>query len=105
MYSQLAVKGPSRGFVVVTPDATGQPQQWNIIGQTKSDDVKFIDDLIVDLATRGVHRPGSPLRHGNLERCGDELSARLQARANASTRSRPSRGSSSSGRCAAPVRP
>ena len=105
VYSQLAVKGPARGFVVVTPDATGQPQQWNIIGQTKSDDVKFIDDLIVDRRDPRVHRPDSPLRHGNLERCGDELSARLQGRANASTRSRRSRGSCSSGRCAAPVRP
>lgn len=57
VYSQLAVKGPARGFVVVTPDATGQPQQWNIIGQTKSDDVKFIDDLIVDLATRACIDP------------------------------------------------
>ena len=57
VYSQLALKGPERGFVVVTPDATGQPQQWNIVGQTKSDDVKFIDDLIVDLATRACIDP------------------------------------------------
>ena len=52
IYSQLAVKGPARGFVVVTPDATGQPRQWNIVGQTKSDDVAFVDDLIADVASR-----------------------------------------------------
>ena len=57
VYSTLATKGPARGFIVVTPDATGQPRQWNIIGETKSDDVKFIDDLLVDLAGRACVDP------------------------------------------------
>jgi polyhydroxybutyrate depolymerase len=52
VYSDLAAKGPERGFVVVTPDATGQPRQWNVIGQTKSDDLTFINDLLTDLKTR-----------------------------------------------------
>jgi len=52
IYSTLATKGPARGFVVVTPDATGQPQQWNIVGQTKSDDVTFIEDVLADVSRR-----------------------------------------------------
>ncbi len=52
VYSDLAVEGPKRGFVVVTPDATGQPRQWNVIGQTQADDVRFIDDLLADVAKR-----------------------------------------------------
>jgi polyhydroxybutyrate depolymerase len=52
IYSGLATKGPARGFVVVSPDATGQPQQWNIVGQTKSDDVTFVHDLLTDVAKR-----------------------------------------------------
>ncbi len=52
VYSGLATKGPARGFVVVTPDATGQPQQWNVVGQTKADDVTFIHDLLTDVAQR-----------------------------------------------------
>ncbi len=52
LYSDLAVKGPARGFVVVTPDATGQPRQWNVIGQTQANDVSFLDDLLADVATR-----------------------------------------------------
>jgi polyhydroxybutyrate depolymerase len=52
VYSDLAVEGPARGFVVATPDATGQPKQWNIVGQTKADDVTFINDLLTDVARR-----------------------------------------------------
>ena len=52
IYSTLATKGPARGFVVVTPDATGQPQQWNVVGQTKADDVTFIHDLLADVSRR-----------------------------------------------------
>ncbi len=52
VYSGLATKGPARGFVVVTPDATGQPKQWNVVGQTTADDVTFIHDLLADVAQR-----------------------------------------------------
>ncbi|HTN79431.1 MAG TPA: PHB depolymerase family esterase [Acidimicrobiales bacterium] len=52
IYSGLAVEGPARGFVVATPDATGQPKQWNVIGETKSDDVTFIHDMLADVAAR-----------------------------------------------------
>jgi polyhydroxybutyrate depolymerase len=45
-------EGSGAGFVVVTPDATGQPQQWNVVGQTKADDVTFIHDLLTDVAQR-----------------------------------------------------
>ncbi len=57
VYSSLAVKGPARGFVVVTPNGTGQPQQWNVYGSTKANDVAFIDDLLVDVATRACIDP------------------------------------------------
>jgi polyhydroxybutyrate depolymerase len=56
-YSTLAVKGPERGFVVVTPNATGQPQQWDVYGTPKVDDVAFVDDLLADVATRACIDP------------------------------------------------
>jgi polyhydroxybutyrate depolymerase len=52
LYSELAVRGPARGFIVVSPDGTGQPRQWNIVVTTQADDVAFIDDLLVDVAKR-----------------------------------------------------
>ncbi len=57
LYSDLAVRGPARGFVVVTPDGTGQPRQWNIVVTTQADDVAFIDDLLEDVAKRACIDP------------------------------------------------
>jgi polyhydroxybutyrate depolymerase len=57
LYSELAFKGPARGFVVVSPNGTGQPRQWNIVVTTQADDVAFIDDLLVDVAKRACIDP------------------------------------------------
>ncbi len=95
VYSGLATKGPARGFVVVTPDATGQPQQWNVVGQTKADDVTFIHDLLTDVATARLRRHDPRVRDRHLEWRRDELVARLQGRRPVHARSLRSRAWSS----------
>ena len=57
LYSDLAVRGPARGFVIVTPDGTGQPRQWNIVVTTQADDAAFIDDVLADVAKRACIDP------------------------------------------------
>ena len=57
LYSDLAVRGPARGFVIVTPNGTGQPRQWNIVVTTQADDAAFIDDVLEDVAKRACIDP------------------------------------------------
>ena len=57
LYSDLAVRGPARGFVIVAPDGTGQPRQWNIVVTTEADDVAFIGDILADVAKRACIDP------------------------------------------------
>ena len=52
-YSGLPAKGDSAGFVVVTPQGTGQPAFWNILGAASPDDAGFMRDLI-DRAEAGL---------------------------------------------------
>lgn len=50
MYSELATKGPDRGYIVVTPDGTGKPQGFNMFRTPgEPDDYKFVDDLVTQL--------------------------------------------------------
>lgn len=51
--TRLAEKGTARGYVVVTPEALGQPREWNMFGvRSRADDFGFVDALIVDLSER-----------------------------------------------------
>lgn len=43
VYSQLAARGPERGYVVVTPEGTGSPRGWALSGE--GDDA-FVADLL-----------------------------------------------------------
>lgn len=46
----LAEVGASRGYVVVTPDAAGDPRAWNFVGaQGSADDFGFIAELVARL--------------------------------------------------------
>lgn len=45
--SALPAKADEEGFIVVTPQATGDPAQWDIVAD--SSDVTFIDDLLDEL--------------------------------------------------------
>jgi polyhydroxybutyrate depolymerase len=46
-YSRLPAKADEAGFIVVTPDGAGTPQQWNTAQATSgADDVGFIRDLL-----------------------------------------------------------
>jgi polyhydroxybutyrate depolymerase len=47
-YSRLPERGTARGYVVVTPDGTGQPRGWNLGGGA---DVAFVDALLAMLST------------------------------------------------------
>lgn len=49
----MGEQGASRGYVVVTPDALGQPQEWNAFAdEARPDDFAFVDALVDDLAGR-----------------------------------------------------
>ena len=52
-YAAMAEKGTARGYVVVTPDALGEPRDWNYFGnRARADDFGFVDALVVDLSER-----------------------------------------------------
>ena len=46
IYSQLPAKGDREGFIVVSPDGTGEPKHWNYPGFGGADDVAFTRDLL-----------------------------------------------------------
>ena len=49
----MAEKGTARGYIVVTPDALGEPRGWNYLGNpAQADDFGFVDALVVDLSER-----------------------------------------------------
>lgn len=51
--TQMASRGTDRGYVVVTPDALSEPQEWNMFGLAdKADDFGFVDALVADLDER-----------------------------------------------------
>lgn len=46
----LGAAGSARGYVVVTPDALGEPREWNIFGAAgAADDYAFVDALVAHL--------------------------------------------------------
>ncbi len=52
-YAAMADKGTARGYIVVTPDALGDPRDWNYFGdRARADDFGFVDALVVDLSER-----------------------------------------------------
>jgi polyhydroxybutyrate depolymerase len=49
----MAAQGSERGYVVVTADALGEPQEWNMFGEPdRADDFAFVDALVADLLER-----------------------------------------------------
>jgi len=53
VYAAMAAEGTARGYVVVTPDALGDPREWNMFGDpAKADDFGFVDALVEDLSQR-----------------------------------------------------
>jgi polyhydroxybutyrate depolymerase len=46
VYSRLEVDGPARGYVVATPQGTGDPAFWNILSRDLLDDVAYTEALI-----------------------------------------------------------
>jgi polyhydroxybutyrate depolymerase len=49
----MGAEGSERGYVVVTPDALGEPQEWNMFGDpARTDDFAFVDALVADLGER-----------------------------------------------------
>ncbi len=52
-YAGMAEKGTARGYIVVTPDALGEPRDWNYFGNpARADDFGFVDALVLDLSER-----------------------------------------------------
>ena len=52
-YAAMGEQGTARGYVVVTPDALGDPRDWNYFAdQARADDFGFVDALLVDLSER-----------------------------------------------------
>jgi polyhydroxybutyrate depolymerase len=51
--THMAAEGSGRGYAVVTPDALGDPQEWNMFGDpARTDDFAFVDALVADLGER-----------------------------------------------------
>jgi polyhydroxybutyrate depolymerase len=46
IYSGFPAKGDREGFIVVTPDGTGDPRRWNFPGLGGADDIAFIGELL-----------------------------------------------------------
>jgi polyhydroxybutyrate depolymerase len=46
VYSELETEGPARGYVVATPQGTGNPAFWNILNRDALDDVAYTEALI-----------------------------------------------------------
>jgi polyhydroxybutyrate depolymerase len=52
-YAAMAEKGTARGHIVVTPDALGEPRDWNYFGNpARADDFGFVDALVLHLSQR-----------------------------------------------------
>ncbi|HKA82650.1 MAG TPA: PHB depolymerase family esterase [Acidimicrobiales bacterium] len=52
-YAAMAAEGTARGYIVVTPDALGEPRDWNYFADpSRADDFGFVDALVVDLGER-----------------------------------------------------
>jgi polyhydroxybutyrate depolymerase len=52
-YAAMAAEGTARGYIVVTPDALGEPRDWNYFGDpARANDFGFVDALVVDLTER-----------------------------------------------------
>jgi polyhydroxybutyrate depolymerase len=52
-YTAMADQGTARGYVVVTPDALGDPRDWNYFGdRTRAHDFGFVEALVADLSER-----------------------------------------------------
>lgn len=45
-YSRLPAKADEEGFIVVTPEGTGDPRRWTLLPGTEPDDVAFARDLL-----------------------------------------------------------
>lgn len=51
--TRLAERGTARGYVVVTPDALGEPPEWNMFDQPgRADDYGFVEALVGELTDR-----------------------------------------------------
>lgn len=51
--TEMGERGSARGYVVVTPDALGDPPEWNFLGdQARADDYGFVDALMSELTSR-----------------------------------------------------
>lgn len=49
----MSEQGTARGYAVVTPDALGQPQEWNAFSDpAKADDFAFVAALVAELGER-----------------------------------------------------
>jgi polyhydroxybutyrate depolymerase len=85
VYSELEEKAPARGYVVVTPEGTGEPAFWNIIGLEAPDDVAYVDALIdavgarLCIDPRRVYSTGMSNGGGMSSHLGCRLSDRLAA--------------------------
>jgi polyhydroxybutyrate depolymerase len=52
-YAAMAAEGTARGYIVVTPDASGAPRNWNYFADpSRADDFGFIDALVIDFGER-----------------------------------------------------
>lgn len=52
-YTAMGEQGAARGYVVVTPDALGEPSDWNYFGnEDRADDFGFVQALVADLGER-----------------------------------------------------
>lgn len=50
-YTAMGEAGTDRGYVVVTPNASGEPRDWNYFSdEDRADDFGFIDALVADLS-------------------------------------------------------
>jgi polyhydroxybutyrate depolymerase len=78
--SSMGMKGSARGFVVVTPDALGNPKRWNTPGDpAKADDFGFVHALLVDLSARLCVDSGRVYAAGHSN--GSQFAARLVCQA------------------------
>ena len=51
IYSRLPAKGDKEGFLVVSPDGTGDQRHWNYPGLGGTDDIAFMRDLLDRIET------------------------------------------------------
>ena len=58
IYSQLPAEGDKNGFIVVSPDGTGEPRRWNYPGLPGADDIAFMRGLLDHLEGELCVDPG-----------------------------------------------